>query len=252
MAASTAWARRSAPLGLRLGASLDAVGAGAEIDAVEIELEDFRLAELVLEPERQHRLLHLAPERALLGEKQILGELLGEGRAALRHAAVQQVGGGGAEKPDGIDAVMAEEAPVLDRDEGPRQIGWKLFDRNIAAAHLAAHDQRSAVGADNLDGRRALGHFERLDRRQGRDGESDDAGGRDHRPDAEHQRPVDEPPQERAGAALAARRRLAARALGRLRRRGSGGAGAARSLSSQPHARLPAGLGPAVKLMRAI
>ena len=73
MAASTTCARRSAPSGLRLGASrdgdlhqagqhrglgerhlarrlaeialrrrLDAIGAGAEIDAVEIELEDLR------------------------------------------------------------------------------------------------------------------------------------------------------------------------------------------------------------------
>src|SRR4029077_16620217 len=119
-----------------LRGGLPSVSAGAEIDAVEIKLENFRLAELALEPQRQHRLLHLAPERALLGEKQVLGELLGEGRAALRHPAVQHVGSGGAEKPDGIDAVMAEEAPVLDRDEGSRQIGWKLLDRDISAAHL--------------------------------------------------------------------------------------------------------------------
>src|SRR5262249_3872108 len=98
MAPGPAWARRAAPLGVGLGGGrrargifthprqhrrfrdfdlagglaeillrggLHAVSAGAEIDAVEIELENLRLAELALEPERQHRLLHLAPERAL-------------------------------------------------------------------------------------------------------------------------------------------------------------------------------------------
>src|SRR5689334_23855797 len=46
---------------------------GAEIDPVEIELEDLRLAELVLEPQREHHLLQLAGERALLGEEEVLG-----------------------------------------------------------------------------------------------------------------------------------------------------------------------------------
>jgi hypothetical protein len=92
-------ARRLAEIAL--GGGLDAVGAGAEIDAVEIELENLGLAELALEPEREHELLHLAPERALLGQEQILGELLGEGRAALRHAAAKHVGDHGAGEPMG-------------------------------------------------------------------------------------------------------------------------------------------------------
>ena len=38
---------------------LDAVGAGAEIDAVEVELEDLVLGVFMLEPQRQNRLLDL-------------------------------------------------------------------------------------------------------------------------------------------------------------------------------------------------
>src|SRR5262249_61292178 len=101
-------------IALRRG--LGPVGAGAEIDPVEIMLENLRLAELALEPKREHEFLHLAPERAFLGQKQVLGELLGDGRAALRDAAVKHVGSHGAEKPDGIDAEMAIKAPVLDGD----------------------------------------------------------------------------------------------------------------------------------------
>src|SRR6184192_4558479 len=80
--------------------------------------------------------------------------------AALRYAAAKHVRGGGADKPDRVDSEMAEEAPILDCDECPRQIGRKLVDRDIGAAHLAAGDERPRVGADDLDGRRALGDFE--------------------------------------------------------------------------------------------
>src|SRR5262249_56794941 len=108
-------ARRLAEIALR--GRFDPVGAGAEIDAVEIKLKNLRLAEPALEPERQHELLHLAPERALLGEKQVLCELLGNRRAALRHAAAKHVGRGGAHESDRIDAGMAVKTPILHRDE---------------------------------------------------------------------------------------------------------------------------------------
>src|SRR4029453_4242026 len=99
---------------------LDPVGAGAEIDPIEIKLENVRLAELSLEPKRKHELVHLAPGRAFLGKKQVLGELLGNGRAALRDAAAKNIGGGGARKPNGIDPEMAIKAAVFDGDECPR------------------------------------------------------------------------------------------------------------------------------------
>ncbi len=117
IAASTVCARFSAPSGLRFGASrdgdltrpasiaasgdrhvlrrlaeialrrgLDAIGAGAEIDAVEIELEDLVLGIFALQPEREFDFLQLARKRALLGQEQVLRELLGQRRAALRDA----------------------------------------------------------------------------------------------------------------------------------------------------------------------
>ena len=106
------YARRLAEIALR--GLLDAVGAGAEIDAVEIHLEDLRLGELTLEPQRQQRFLELAVDRALLRQEEILGELLRDGRAALRDGAVQDVGDESAPDAERVDAVM------FVRSGGPR------------------------------------------------------------------------------------------------------------------------------------
>ena len=75
---------------------VDAIGAGAEIDAVEVELEDLVLGKAELQPEREDHLLHLALEGALRREEQVLGELLGQRRAALHHAAGGEVDDRGA------------------------------------------------------------------------------------------------------------------------------------------------------------
>ena len=158
MAASTAFARFSAPSKLRVGASrdgdfttpgqqrrlgdrdlarrlseitlrglFDAVGAGAEVNPVEIELENLRLGELALEPDREQRFLQLASDRAFLRQEKIFGELLRDRRAALGNAAVQDVGDEGAADAEGIDAVMLVEAPVLDGDEGLRHVGRQFL-----------------------------------------------------------------------------------------------------------------------------
>ena len=51
---------------IALGRRLDAIGAGAEIDAVQIKLEDLVLGIFMFEPERENRLLNLAGDRAFL------------------------------------------------------------------------------------------------------------------------------------------------------------------------------------------
>ena len=70
------------------------------------------------------------------------------------------------DEPDRIDAVMAIEAPVLDGDEGIGQVRRHVLERDGAAAHLAARREEVAVDGVDLDGRRAFGDFQRLDRRQ--------------------------------------------------------------------------------------
>ena len=217
--------RRLAEIALRCG--LDAIGAGAEIDAVQIELEDFVLGMLALQPQRELDFLQFALEGALLGQEQILGELLRQRRAALRDAAVQDVGHRRARDADGIDAVMRIEAAVLDGDERFRQIRRQVLQRDIAAGHFAARRQHAAVEADDLDGRRALRDFQRLDRRQMRADPDHDADDRDRRPQAEHHAPVEQPPEAKPsarfgaplGAALGSRAACARAADRRLHRR---------------------------------
>jgi len=55
----------------------------AEVDLVQVDLEDAVLGVATLELHGQHRLLELALEAAIRREEQDLGELLGDGAAAL-------------------------------------------------------------------------------------------------------------------------------------------------------------------------
>ena len=151
--------------------------------------------------------------RAFLGQEQVFRELLRQRRAALRDAAMQDVGDRRARDADRVDAVMRIEAAVLDGDERLRQIGRQILQRDIGAGHFAARGQHAAVEADDLDGRRPLRNFQRLDRRQMRADPDHDADDRDRRPQAEHRAPIDQPadPESAArfraplGAALLAR-----------------------------------------------
>ena len=170
----------------------DAIGARAEIDTIEIKLENFVLGVFALEPQREFSFLEFALKRALLREEQVFRELLCQRRAALRPAAMQQVGKCRARDACGIDAEMRIEPPVLDGDERLGQIGRQVLQRDVGAGHLAACRDHAAVGADDLDGRRPLGNFQRLNRRQMRADPDDDATGGDHRPQAKDRAPIEQ------------------------------------------------------------
>ena len=97
----------------------DAVVAHAEIDLVEIELEDAVLAEGLLDPEGEQDLLDLAAVGLLARQQQVLGDLLGDRRGALRAARVAgEVGEQGASDALWIDAAVLVEVPVFRRQEG--------------------------------------------------------------------------------------------------------------------------------------
>ena len=200
---------------------LDAVGAGAEIDAVKIELEDLRLGEFALQPDREHRLLQLAVNGALLRQKKILRQLLRDGGGALGHAAVQDIGDERARDAVRIDAVMLIEAAVLDGDEGFRHVARQIFQGQHGAAVIAAGGERAAMHVDDLDRGRPLGDFQRLDRRQMRAGPGNGANAADDQPQRQHQAPIHGAADERALAGTLARftrafafgRRLAGAAL---------------------------------------
>jgi hypothetical protein len=150
---------------------------------------------------------YLARQRALLVQKQVLGELLGQRRAALHAAAPGDVAKHRATDADRIDAEMRIETPILDRHEGLGQIGRQFAQMDGRAAGVAAiGDERAVVGEDGDVGR-PLRHGELVDRRQLAGVIGEQAGDRDAAPQAEHKTPVEEPAEERtawpAGGALA-------------------------------------------------
>jgi hypothetical protein len=119
---------------------IDAVGAAAEIDPVEVELEDLLLGEAPFERHRQDRLADLAAEAAAVVEEDVAGKLLRDRRSALSPPAARRADPEGAGEADRIDAGMVAVAPVLHRD------------------HRLAHDRRDLVVAQPLSEARPHRH----------------------------------------------------------------------------------------------
>ena len=132
---------------------VDAVGSRAEIDAVEVHGQYFFLVEAAFEPERQHRLLDFPLPGAFGREKEVLGELLGDGRAALDGAASAQIRERGAGEPQEIEPEVLEEAAVLGRDDGERKLGRHLVERHRPAPDLAHAGELGPVGGEHDDHR---------------------------------------------------------------------------------------------------
>ena len=136
-----------------------AVSAEAEIDFVEIELEDLFLGIGALDFQRQQRLLDLALERDLVGQKEVLGDLLGDRGRALRPAArsvglhIEQAGANDAAE---VEAVVLVEVLVLGGEEGVDHHLRHGLDRNVEPALRGVFgDQRTVAGMD-------AGHHRRL------------------------------------------------------------------------------------------
>ncbi len=172
---------------------LDAVGAGAEIDPVQIQFENLRLGKFPLQPEREQHLLQLAMDGTFLSQKEIFRQLLRDGGAALADAAVQNVGDQRARDAVRVDAVMLVEAPILDGEEGLRHIARQFLQRQHRATQVAAGGERAALDIHDLDRGRPLRDLQRLDRRQMRAGPGDGADAADDEPQRQHQAPIDQP-----------------------------------------------------------
>lgn len=148
-------ARRLVEVAPRSG--FHAISVGAEEHPVEIHRQDLILGIFLLEPEGEQHFLHLALQRALRRQEQVLGKLLCQRRATLHHAAGGEVRHHGAGKPQRIYAEMRVEAAVLNGDDGLRNIGRHVFQRQCLAAGGAAIGDDVAADRQNLDVRRALG-----------------------------------------------------------------------------------------------
>ena len=132
----------------------DAVSAAAEIDLVEIELEDAILAERLLHANRDQRSAHLALKRDLVGEQEVLRHLLRDRRRADRPPAaaiMQRVGHRRAQHRKRIDAGVGVEILVFRREEGVDHQRRHRFDRNEDALLGRVFGHQAAVaGIDTV------------------------------------------------------------------------------------------------------
>src|SRR6185437_12101837 len=152
------------------GRRRDAEIAGAHIGAVEIELEDFVLGVVPFQPDGEEGFLDLALDRALGAEEQVLGQLLGDRRAALRAVVALRVIDEGAQGAEYVDAEMVVEAPVLGGDGGLDEIVGQLAQRiGIIGADAALADLVAVAveeGDRNIFGFVELARLHGIERRQ--------------------------------------------------------------------------------------
>ena len=118
-----------------------AVGAIAQIDFVQIGLEDLFLGQLLLHLQGQQDLLELAGIGALVRQEEIARQLHGDGAAALGFAAGHQQAPSGTQQALVIHAGVLEEAVVFRGQEGAGQI----------LRHLVIAQWCPALGAELAD-----------------------------------------------------------------------------------------------------
>ncbi len=135
--------RRFAEIAMR--GRIHAIGAGAEIDPIEIDFENLVLCEAVLEPQGQQRLADLSGETALGRQKQHFGQLLRDRAAALHDVTGVQIGDRGAHQADRIDPEMAVEPAILGRDHRFRQHRRHLRQSQRLPEQVAEGRDRAAV-----------------------------------------------------------------------------------------------------------
>ena len=206
-----------AEIALRRG--LEPAGAGPQVAAVHIDVEDVRLGIFRFQCKAIGDFLDLAPQRAgpagglvfgfvlpldrveAFAQAQQLGNLLGDGRAAVsrkRAASLRQVDADGAGDAAGVDADMIVEPLVLGRDDGIPQIGRDLVGADgvvglappgehpplaVEHRHRAARpgvEQRLRIG----QGRVVIGNRQPQDQRQRQPGAPERPP--DHPPDQRH------------------------------------------------------------------
>ena len=135
---------------VELRGRLHAEGAAAQIGAIEIHLEDLELREAGLEQQGEEGLLDLARERALERQEQVLGELLGDRRAALHHVVGARVLEQRARGAEDVDAEVLEEAPVLGGQRGLDEVIGDVFQFHGIVVQDAALADLGAVRSMNL------------------------------------------------------------------------------------------------------
>ena len=138
-----------------LGRGLDPVRARAQVDLVQVELEDRVLGEIALDLHRDAGFLELARELLLPADligKDVAGQLHTDRREALRIAERQQIRLERAQDAPVVDAVMGVKPLVLGGDERLPQRHRNGGERKHGAALQPELADEPAVGSEQLGG----------------------------------------------------------------------------------------------------
>ena len=106
----------------------DAIASVAEVDVIQIELEDLVFAELLLEAPREERFANLAPKGSLWIQHEVLHHLLCDRRASLTEAPAPQVDEHRAGDAEVVEAVVLVEACVLGAEHRELHVGGQRLD----------------------------------------------------------------------------------------------------------------------------
>ena len=140
---------------VRLGGSLDAVGALPEVHGVEVVGEDLVLRVAMFHLQGERGLVDLATEVLSIARVEVLHQLLGDRRAAFDDAAVADVDGERACQREQVEAAVVIEPAVLDRDGRVPDRQWDLIpgEDDTVLGRVQIGDERPVARVD----RRRLG-----------------------------------------------------------------------------------------------
>mgnify|MGYP003694058615 CR=1 FL=1 len=117
---------------------LNAVHASAEVDAIQVELENLILAKAYSIRASDDRLFRFSRERRMRSREERSCQLLGQGAAALGQRSAAHVADSSTRQPDEVDAGMGIEPAILNCDNGMPKIRSDLVRvGRLAAVHRA-------------------------------------------------------------------------------------------------------------------
>ncbi len=148
----------------------EAVGALAEVNLVDVKLQDFVFGQTVFDLEREQRLIELAAEGFLGGEKEVSCHLHGDGAGTLPGAGGGEIGQCCAYHANVVDPAVFVKALVLGCNDCLAQYVGRLLDLDEGSLLLAEFPDQVAFDAEDLQGNLGLIGGQRLQGRQVRIG----------------------------------------------------------------------------------
>src|SRR6266446_1568800 len=141
---------------ISLRSCFNAVTAGAEIDAVDVELENLLLGEIPLDAQSDHCFQQFAADGAASERETVAGELLGDATGAFLGRTTQEIVDERTQNSAPVNSTRLIKARVLPGQHGIGEKGRDLIERNFQP--VRAGETAVNFPVDIEDGV-ALGHF---------------------------------------------------------------------------------------------